>query len=93
MAHLVPSADVILAEHCERQDKEFRVRGLAERGRRENVGLAHAIYMPKLHVNFTCQSEVAENVSPCERSPVSNPRRNQRTRCSDVPCVNESGTM
>src|SRR5687768_3844868 len=25
-------------------------------------------------------------------SPLSRPRSNQRTRCADVPCVNESGT-
>lgn len=35
--------------------------------------------------------QMAENVSPCLRSPVSKPFRNQRTRWADVPCVNESG--
>src|SRR5690606_8437826 len=37
-------------------------------------------------------NEVALNVSPCDKSPVSNPFLNQRIRCADVPCVNESGT-
>src|SRR5262249_19548913 len=35
---------------------------------------------------------LAAKVSPCDKSPVSNPRRNQRMRCSEVPWVNESGT-
>src|SRR4030095_6350465 len=34
----------------------------------------------------------ALNVSPWRISPVSSPRLNQRTLCSDEPCVNESGT-
>ena len=32
------------------------------------------------------------NVSPWRMSPVSNPLRNQRIRCSEAPWVNESGT-
>ena len=39
------------------------------------------------------QSSFAENVSHCDGSPLSWPRRNQRTRCSLVPCVNESGLI
>src|SRR6185295_1975607 len=35
---------------------------------------------------------LALNVSPCLKSPVSSPLRNQRTLCSEVPWVNESGT-
>lgn len=34
----------------------------------------------------------ASNVFPWLRSPVSSPKRNQRARCSEVPCVNDSGT-
>lgn len=32
------------------------------------------------------------NVSQAAISPLSSPARNHRMRCSDVPCVNESGT-
>ena len=38
------------------------------------------------------QSDRSLNVSPARMSPVCNPRRNQRARCSLLPCVNESGT-
>jgi hypothetical protein len=39
------------------------------------------------------QSGFAENVSQSFGRPESMPRLNQRTRCSDEPCVNDSGTM
>ena len=41
---------------------------------------------------FAFHKSRALNVSPCSMSPVSRPRRNQRIRWADVPCVNESGT-
>jgi hypothetical protein len=37
-------------------------------------------------------SDAAWKVSHWRRSPLCRPRVNQRTRCSEVPCVNESGT-
>jgi len=40
----------------------------------------------------TPQSEAVENVSQSFGRPESMPRLNQRTRCSELPCVNESGT-
>src|SRR5689334_423822 len=48
--------------------------------------LGHPVHDSPVH------NSVALNVSPIRTSPVSNPLRNQRERCSDVPCVNESGT-
>ena len=41
---------------------------------------------------FLLQDRLAENVSQAAGSPLSRPALNQRARCSDVPCVNESGT-
>src|SRR3546814_6738991 len=38
------------------------------------------------------QSCAAANVSQRATSPLSKPVRNQRTRCSELPCVNESVT-
>ncbi len=38
------------------------------------------------------QSCAAANVSQAAGSPVSSPRLNQRMRCSELPCVNPSGT-
>ena len=37
------------------------------------------------------QGVSAEKVSQAPGSPLRNPVRNQRRRCSEVPCVNESG--
>ena len=36
--------------------------------------------------------DAAENVSQSRGWPESSPRLNQRTRCSELPCVNDSGT-
>jgi hypothetical protein len=43
-------------------------------------------------VSGTPQSELVENVSQSFGRPESMPRLNQRTRCSDEPWVNDSGT-
>lgn len=42
--------------------------------------------------NHQSHKSLTLNVSPCRRSPLSSPLRNQRMRCSEVPCVKESGT-
>ncbi len=64
---------------------------LQQRGQASGNGTLHTHALsPAARCSY---SFAAPNVSHCSGSPESNPLLNQRTRCADVPCVNDSGVM